>query len=212
MMKKRVQLASMCAGILLVVSVLAGCVNFNKSYPEKRYFVLDVTRSQPAQKGGGNIVLRVRKCDVSARYEGRGLVYRTGEFTYESDFYNKFFVSPALLVTEEIRKWLEDSGLFSHVTDTVGYVEEDYILQGEVMALYGDLRDTSPARSVVEIQFAMIRVGSSEPRVVFTKLYSEDIALSSTTPDAVAEGMNRALESILMALEADLEQQSNWGY
>ena len=103
---RRYRCTILCSGILLGLSFLAGCVNFKRSFPEKRRFSLDVAREGTARHAGSKAVLRVCRFDVSPRYEARALAYRTNELSYESDYYNEFVISPGLLITEEVRQWL----------------------------------------------------------------------------------------------------------
>ena len=85
---------------------MAGCVNLEKGYPEKHYFVLDASRDEDISSPDTGKVLTVRRFRVSPKYEGKGLVYRLEELSFESDFYNEFFISPVSMFTEEIRKRL----------------------------------------------------------------------------------------------------------
>ena len=108
------QTISFClsAGILALLPLLAGCLNIEKSFPEKRYFIFDVPRHGNPHLRGEGVVLRVQKFHVSPRYREKGLVYRNGDLSYESDFYNRFFILPSSLITEEVSQWLASSGLF----------------------------------------------------------------------------------------------------
>ena len=54
-----------CVGALIGASVAPACVNGARTYPEKRYFVLDVSREGPARSPAGDAVLRVRTFRVS---------------------------------------------------------------------------------------------------------------------------------------------------
>jgi cholesterol transport system auxiliary component len=199
----------LCSCILLALPLLAGCLNLERSAPEKRLFVLDIAREGAARRAESEEVLRVSRFDVSPRYESRGLVYRTDEFTYKADFYNQFVISPELLITEEVRQWLADSGLFGHVTEEAGYVEEDYILRGTVVALYGDYRDRSSPQAVLEMQFVMIDPSPSGPKVDFERSYSRQTSLSAATAEVLVKGMNEALASVLLAFEGDLWEHVN---
>jgi len=98
--------------VLALFLLLAGCMG--RRYVEKRTFLLDVSRDGTVSTAERNVVLRVRTLRVSPRYEGKGFVYRMANFNYESDFYNEFFTSPDSMITEEVRQWLAESGLFQN--------------------------------------------------------------------------------------------------
>ena len=68
-------------------------------------------------------VLAIRPLRVSPSYAGSEFVYRTGDVSLESDFYNEFFIPPGRLVSEEVRRWFEASGLFEMVVDSASPIE-----------------------------------------------------------------------------------------
>ena len=78
--------------ITLVVALCAGCVGIEKSYPDKRYFVLEVPANPSPANPTASETLEVSNIRVSPRYADKGFVYRTSEAGYESDFYNQFLV------------------------------------------------------------------------------------------------------------------------
>ena len=90
----------------VLLALCAACVGIEKSYPDKRYFVLEVSANPSPANPTANETLEVSNIRVSPRYADRSFVYRTSEAGYESDFYNQFLVAPASLITEEVRKGL----------------------------------------------------------------------------------------------------------
>jgi len=189
--------------ILLAVGLLTGCAP-KKSYPEKRYYVLDASRAGEASAPPNEAVLSVRRFSVSPRYEGKGFVYRDGDLSYQSDFYNGFLISPSSLVTEEVRQWLAASGLFQRVVASASHLEATEILEGNVVALYGDYRETASPVAVLEVQFFLIKDVSARSEVVFQKEYRETVSLNERSAKALVNGWNTALGQILTALEQDL--------
>ena len=169
-MKKKTLLI-VIIGIFGMFPLMAGCVNLEKGYPEKRYFILDASRDEDISSPDTENVLTVRRFRVSPKYEGKGLVYRHGELRYESDFYNEFFVSPVSMFTEEIRKRLAGSGLFKHVVDPSSILDTTYVLEGAVTALYGDYRVSTAPKAVLEIQFFLLQETDSNPKIIFQNQY-----------------------------------------
>ena len=191
-------------GHLLVLCLLTGCFNFNRAYPEKHYFALSVSRSKKLSLPKSNALLKIQRFGISPQFEGKGFVYFKGNLNYESDYYNEFFISPDLMVTEEVEKWLAESGLFKYVMGSSSPVEPTFKLAGAVNALYGDYSDIETPKAVLEMQFFLVRNLSSGPVIVFGKTYHEDILLKGHSPDALATGWNLALEHILTEFEADI--------
>ncbi len=196
--------------IIIVVfglfSVLIGCVNLEKSYPEKRYFILDASRVEGISSPDTGKVLTVRRFRVSPKYEGKGLVYRLEELSYESDFYNEFFIAPASMFTEEIRKRLAGAGLFKHVIDPSSLLDSTYILEGAVTALYGDYRVNTAPKAVMEIQFFLLQETDVSPEIIFQGQYHKEEPLKGNTPDALVKGWNSTLNQILTEFETDLKE------
>jgi cholesterol transport system auxiliary component len=197
----------LCVAALLL---LAGCVNIEKSYPDKRYFVLSaadkIIPANPLDNRNG--VLLVSNLRVSPRYEGRSFVYRLTESNFESDFYNQFLVSPGAILTEEVRKAVARAEVFKIVIGGGSQLEPTYVLEGSVNALYGDFRDTGSPKAVLEMEVFLTKGSPVNADVVAQKIYSESIAIAGRSPQALIQGWNRGLEKILTALTADLKSAS----
>lgn len=196
------------AGIFALLFLLAGCVSVEKSFPEKRYYILDVSRQVEAVPSLDGPLLRVRKLRVSPRFEGKGFVYRKGDLSYESDFYNEFLIPPASLLTEEVRQWLTRSGLFQYVTESASQLQPPYILEGAVSALYGDYRDGASLKAALGMQFFLMRDVSARTEIIFRNEYEKEVAISESSPRVLVKGWNEALRQILTALEIDLRRVS----
>jgi cholesterol transport system auxiliary component len=192
-------------GHLALLFFLTGCFNFNKSYPEKRFFVLNAKRNEGRSVSKSNAVLRIRRFRVSPGFEGKGFVYRKGNSNYASDFYNEFFISPASMITEEVGKWLTGSGLFQYVISSSSPVEPSVELEGVISALYGDYSNTKVPKAVMEIQFFLVRNVSSRPVIVFQKTYHEETFIKGNSPDTLVAGWNLAIEHILTQFETNLK-------
>ena len=79
--------------ILLLFISCYGCVSLERSYPEKRYFVLEASEIVVAADAAGERILSVSNLRVSPRYADRSFVYRISEAGYETDFYNQFLTA-----------------------------------------------------------------------------------------------------------------------
>ena len=190
----------------LALLVLSGCVSLAKSFPDKHYYALEVTRNgQPGVPVPG-AVLDVRGLFVSPRFEGKELVYRTGDTRYESDFYNEWFVSPSAMLTQQIQDWLRQARLFEHVVVTPSYMDATHILEGTVTALYGDYRQQGGQKAVVGMHIVLIEDTSTRTAMVFQRDYQQMVELTETSPDELTRGWNQGLQQIFIALEDDLRR------
>ena len=203
---KRKTLLILTFGIFILFSLSIGCVNLERSYIEKHYFVLDSSPAEDISSPDTGKVITVRRLRVSPKYEGKGLVYRLKELSYETDFYNEFFISPVSMFTEEIRKRLAGSGLFKHVVDPSSLLDSTYVLEGAVTALYGDYRASTAPKAVMEIQFLILQQTDVNPEIVLQRQYHKEEPLNGSTPDALVKSWNTALNQILTEFENDLKE------
>ena len=189
----------------LVASLLfTGCVSIEKSYPDKRYFVLDIapdaSPENPAEAG----TLQIASARVSPRYADKNFVYRRSDTRFESDFYNEFLISPGVLVAEELRQGLSQSGLFKFVVGSVNALAPTHTLETVVNTLYGDFRDLRAPQAVMEIEFFLSQE-ESPSGIVFHKRYHRTIPLKGRNPEALVQGWNQALDAISRSLVTDLK-------
>lgn len=192
-------------GIFLALLVLGGCVTLTKSYPEKRYYALEVARQGEAPAPVSLTILKIRKLRASPSFEGKEFVYRTNEAQYEADFYNEWFVSPNAMLTQQVQSWLTRSGPFNYVMDSSDSSAPTHLLEGTVTALYGDYR-ADPSRAVLGLEFFLVHEGSSHSDIVLHQEYRKEVELTEKSPEALVNGWNAALRLILTALEADLNR------
>jgi cholesterol transport system auxiliary component len=189
---------------LMVFPFLTGCINLDKSYPGKRYFVLHASSDKDISSHDTGKILTVRRIRVIPRYEGKGLVYRLDELSYESDFYNEFFISPVSIFTEEIRKRLSNAGLFKHVIAPSSIIDSTYILEGTVTSLYGDYRVKTAPKAVLGIQFFLLHETGNSPNIIFQNRYHKEEPLNDNTPDALVKSWNSVFNQIMSEFESDL--------
>jgi len=190
-------LSSSRCGALVLLMLALGYIVIEKSYPDKRYFVLEVNRNVNPSNALGNGIRQVANIPVSPRYEDKGFVYRTSGSSYESDFYNQFLVSPVSLLGEEVRKGLTQSQIFRHVINSSSQLEPTHVLEGVVNALYGDFRDPGTPKAVLEMEFFLRKESASKAKIVAAKRYAKSVAVNERSPEALVKGWNEALEAIL---------------
>ena len=126
--------------------VMSGCLGgLKQAPPSQRFYVLKASRQDaPVSSFQADANLKVRDLRVSPDFAGRELTYRTGESSYEADYYNLFLIAPSQMITQTARRWFHDSGLFRHVTIPGSDVGAEYILEGAVTSLYGDFTIARP--------------------------------------------------------------------
>ena len=190
---------------VLLFLTLTGCATLEKNYPERNYYIFNISNEDKNLTPISGGVLEVRRFEISPSFASREFVYRNGDLSYESDFYNQFFRLPGQLITEQVRKWLSESGQFKYVVDSSNNVDANYILEGNVSELYGDFRTPNTPKAVMGIQFFLIEETSTNPQITFQNNYRREVVLSSNSAGELVKGWNEALQQILTALAGDLK-------
>lgn len=188
--------------ILLLILLGSGCIS-RHSYT-KHQFLLEAARPALPPDRSRDIVLAVRSFTVDPAYDSRGLLYRKGESECESDFYNEFLIAPQALITSQTRNWLAQSGLFKTVLEPGSLLEATRVLEGNVLALYGDLRGQNLPQAVMQIRFFLVANQGSQFQVVFTRDYRSSHQAQEKTADALVAAWDQCLAQILSELEKDL--------
>jgi hypothetical protein len=188
----------------LVLIASAGCVDLKAAYPERRFYTIETARVGAERTGASASVVRVRRFWASKMCDGNELVTRTGEATYESDYYNVLFMAPAPQVGEQTQRWLMGSKLFSHVVGAGSSVPETHTLEGNLVSLHGDYRRPEAPLAVIEIQFMLVRVSTDPAAALLERSYRQEIPIPAGEPAFLVKGWSQGLSKILAAFEDDL--------
>ncbi|HKY09733.1 MAG TPA: ABC-type transport auxiliary lipoprotein family protein [Candidatus Binatia bacterium] len=188
--------------VLLVSLFCFACVSLERSFPDKRYFVIELNSAMDGNPGGSEI-LSVSTLHISPRYADLGFVYRTSDAEYEADFYNQFLSSPAVMISEETRKALAASNKFKFVVGPTSSLTANYTLEGSINSLYGDFRKLNTPAAVLEIELFLHNEDPGSPGIVLQKRYMKSVPLKERSPEALVRGWNEALEGVVAMFVAD---------
>lgn len=196
----------------LTLSLLAGCGGLSRKPVEKRFYTLDVKREVVPIKADSPSVglLKIRRMQVSPLYDGRELVYKYDGGRVESDFYNLFFMPPVELLSHDLQRWLQASGVFGSTITTASLAEADYTLEGVVNALYGDFAGGQRS-AVVEMQFFLIDERKAADNVAFSRSYLRRVSLPDSRPASLIDGMRQGVRAVFTELENDLRMVARDG-
>ena len=197
--------AAIPCGLLLLAFFCAGCVTLERSYPDKRYFMIDVQDSKGSNSDGSR-VLSVPNLHISPRYADRSFIYRTSETEYEADFYNQFLSAPATMISEELRQALAEAAPFKFVLGPSSSLPANYVLEGSINLLYGDFRNFNAPAAVLEIELFLHNGDPAKTSLVMQKRYHRSVRLKERSPEALVQGWNQALAQIVATFVADLNQ------
>ena len=192
-----------CFALFASALTLSGCIQGQTV--EKTYYIVEATRaSGPA--AASDATLRVRRLNVDDAYATRQMVYRLDEFRYESDYYHQFLILPGVMLTDETRDWLADSGLFARVSSVGSRYETTYALEGNVIGLYADFTNRLAPQAVVAIRFFLLTGPEAEATVALSETYKAASPIAARTAEAIVAALSKSLAEILTRLEADLQK------
>lgn len=188
------------------VAAITGACSSIVSRPAvvKATYLLDPPLPQPSATQARAAVLRIGTINVAAPFRGKNFVLRRSDLAYESDFYDEFFVPPSIMLADALAKGLTSAKVFERVVPAGAAGNEgDYLLDGFVSEFYGDARGARPA-AVLRITFYLTSMANLGSAPAWTHEYAQSVELGASTPQALAEGLNRALGAVLRDLARDL--------
>lgn len=184
--------------ILLVVG-LAGCLS--RPPLVKEYYALEAPSRSGPDAPAGSGTLAVQPVTVSPLFDGKALVYRTGEHAYEQDPYAEFLETPGRMATVAVCDYLRHSGVFRQVLEPGDSRHADSRLEVYLDRIYGDFRKPDEGLAVLAIRFRLRpAAGDGSRHEVLQKDYARAIRLEEATAAALVAGWNRALEEIMTDL------------
>lgn len=189
--------------LVLASCFLPGCIRLGQRAPERVSYILSAERPPSLSRTNIAGILQVTPLRISPRFASRSFVYRQGTSRYQADFYHEFLVSPASIAQEETVRWLSASGIFSAVSSSSGPLPPDFVLQGQIIDLYGDFRSQQPY-GVVEIAFLLLDHRGGPRTILLKRNYRIESPLNNSSADALVDAWNTALSRILENLESDL--------
>ncbi len=194
--------------IIMTVLLFAGCTNLQKEPPVKQYFDLNVTISlsdntiDAANLADVGKALLVKELLIAPTYDSHAFVYRMGNNTYQTDFYNEFISYPAQLITDKATEILCGSNYFSqpltHRKKAIAYR-----LSGKITHLYGDFRKTGSPKAVMEIRLNFEKKEGQTFLHHSSNTYRMDEPIASTLPEDLVVGWNKGLEKIIIQFLKD---------
>ncbi|MDK2973011.1 MAG: cholesterol transport system auxiliary component [Candidatus Sumerlaeota bacterium] len=189
--------------LALLTTTLSGCLRLAKSYPERHEYLLAAERTAPARgNGGADTVLAVQPFRSSPAFAKRPFLVKSGPSQFEPDFYHLFLVPPDRNVTEVAASWLDASGVFGQVVPSSSAAPPTHVLEGRVVSLHGEY-GAQPAAHLT-LQATLLDLRGNAPKVALHRTYEETAPLAKGTPEALADGWNRALAAVLTRLETDI--------
>jgi ABC-type uncharacterized transport system auxiliary subunit len=183
--------------------VLVGC---SRQVAELNTFMLETEHVGKASAFQVDDVLRIGRFGASSPFKYKSFVYRVSELKFETDYYNQFLVRPEEMMVEHIYDWFSGREMFRDVVRWDSMFDADYELSGHVVSLYGDFREETSYKAVMEIEFTFAEVGSEKAKVVFEETYRTESQFDSEDVRELVRGYGKCLEDVLNKVEADISR------
>ena len=182
----------------------AGCVDLSRPALAKHYYLLETSPKPSDTPPAQASAIRVTGVEVSAPFSERSMVYRLEQERYESDFYNEYFVAPRAMITSKLVEWLTVRRVFATTLPPSSTLDASYAIEGQVTALYGDLRDKAKTAAVFAMQVFVTDMRSPEKSILLERTCAEQVPVPDRSADAISKGLSQALQQCFAAPEADL--------
>ena len=198
------------AAVLASVCTLSGCVS--RPPLHKQTFTFTAPAIDPTNAVASERVLGVRRLQIAPPFDGRSLVYRTGEVSYVRDPYAEFLDPPAEEMTAPVRAWLRGDGAFSAVLERGSALTPDTLVEISVTRLFGDFRRPEHSAAVLGMRFVFFDAPNGVPgKPLLQKEYSRKIPLSATSAAALMAGWNQASARYSNEVASDLRHSEAAG-
>jgi cholesterol transport system auxiliary component len=197
--------ARVLAGCLTALAVAGGCLAKPPLVPQ--LFSIDPPAAEEPRRSSGAYVVSVKKVQVAPLFEGRDLIYRTGEHRLERDPYASFAAPPGDMLTGAVRAYLRNAAFAREVVEPGGELRPDLLIEVYATEISGDLRRADDAAAVLRLHFLVIPGGSDRHPgpPLLQKEYASRIRLPRRTADAITTAWNQGLSAVMREVVGDIE-------
>ncbi len=191
--------------ILVLISLLGlvACTLPTRPPVGPTTWMVSPDRSAAPRQARTDVWLKIGSVSVAPPFDGKSLVYRTGDQRYEKDFYNVYTTIPAEMIGNAERQWLNKANIFSATVGQSNSFFPYYFLQASVEEFYGDYRNQPEAVVSVEFFLSTTSGGKTNP-LIGANRYTKRVALTDNSPQALVLGQQQALAEILKQYEEQL--------
>ncbi len=208
--------------VVLILMITAGCSGLQKKFPRRNMFVLSIEgighKYCNSMKSDGvgeashtNLIhtllkdkkfrikegLIIKPFGIAPEFDTDYFVYRVSKERYIDDYYNNFIVSPAEMITDEIKKIVYQSSCFRYVpSEELGQIR--YRLWGRVINLYGDMQETNRLSAVMSIRLVLEKKTKTGFKPIINKLYSAFVPADGKDAADLVKAWDRCFEKIML--------------
>lgn len=151
-------------------------------------------------------VVALRRVEVVPQFDGKSLLYRTGDHELERDPYASFAAPPGEMLTAAIREYLRNASFVRDVVEPGDDLPADLVVEVYASELSGDFRRRDDAAGVLRLEFRVLPARGGPEAPLLRKEYSRRDAIPRRTADALVAAWNRGLSEVMQEFLGDLER------
>ena len=193
---------NMIFALLLAPFLLGGCLSGNseaqaRAAAQRRTFVPEVAAPEkPLVEKPAFESVKCRAVRILAPFDSKQFIHRRSDGQFVADFYNGWLGMPADLVSAQIVRYLDASGLFSAVFDGRSSVSAQFGLECILTEFYVDDTGESPV-ATVGLRLLLIDEGAPKLSVRKSAKSFRTVPAKSSSPDDLTRAYNQALTECL---------------
>ncbi len=194
--------------LIALVTGLYGCGMRPQPASPQTQFLLDLEYADRDDVPQLPDCLQLRSVSVQPPFTGIALLYRTGNVTFEKDYYHQFLIAPDRQLDTAIQRWLAAAGAIP-CSDDRDTERKHLTLEPHLKAIYADFQKPDTPFAVVEMRFVLTQFDRSCrcSKIVMDETVPITIPLpSNPAVDAVVEAMSTAARECLLRALVQLQQ------
>jgi ABC-type uncharacterized transport system auxiliary subunit len=190
---------------LTMVIMLWSCLG--KTVPPERIkqYVLEYAPPKVSGLTPLDVVIRVDRFTAAAPYNQEILLYREKAYLRQSDYYHRWRVLPAVMLSDFLARDFRESGLYRAILRYDSFNKADFRLEGDLTEfLEEDLEDARYGVLTLEATLVDESTSDSSRWVVWQKHYSIREQCRMEGAQGLVEAMSRAAADLSLRLSADI--------
>ncbi len=199
--------ASLLLSFLLCLFV-CGCINLSglkQTQHPVRYYICEYPA--PSSPAITDEIIHLRRFQTVGVFNTDRLVIQTGPFTTEYDYYNRWVVKPATMISDLLFRDLSSSGLFKAVLAAPGHLLPGHELTGTLEALQAIKKpDGWEVELVLNILFYPYPDNNNQPKIeqIFQRRYQKRLACPNGRPDSIVNALSECMKQLSASIQTDL--------
>jgi ABC-type uncharacterized transport system auxiliary subunit len=192
----------MCLAVLLT---LWSCLGRTVPPERIKQYVLEYAPPNVSGLAPLNVVIRVDRFTAAAPYNQEILLYREKAYLRQSDYYHRWRVLPAVMLSDFIARDLRNSSTYRAVLRHDSFNKADFRLEGDLTEfLEEDLEDARYAVLAVDVILVDESTSDSSRWVVWQKHYRVREQCRVEGTQGLVEAMSRAMATFSQQLGTDI--------